>query len=88
MFKAKRWEVSLSILTARVLMVNFNVILEGLIMEGRAGERDRDRDSRRDRGKERGQKKTERILKNIQNFNNYKQTMSVPTLKTHMNYKV
>lgn len=68
-------------------MINFNVILEGLIMEGRAGERDRDRDSRRDRGKERGQK-TERILKNIQNSNNYKQTMLVPTLKTHKNYKV
>lgn len=41
MFKAKRWEVSLSILTARVLMINFNVILEGLIMEERAGERQR-----------------------------------------------
>lgn len=92
MFKGKRWKVSLFILAARVLMINFNVVLEGLIMEEKAEERDKDRDREQEREKEvkreGEQKKAERILKNTQNFNNYKQTMSVPTQKTHKNYQV
>lgn len=52
MFKGKRWKVSLFILAARVLMINFNVVLEGLIMEERAEERDKDRDREQEREKE------------------------------------
>jgi hypothetical protein len=40
MFKVKRWEVSLFILTARLLMINFNVVLERLIIKGRERERE------------------------------------------------